>query len=86
MEYPEMPNPEKTTGQKLVEEWRESHPGMEIPPVQDQDLSARIDRLIAELTQKRVLDLRHIMTLDPTTCSRVVRSVRLQLPDVEVRT
>jgi len=88
-----MPNPNKTPGQKLVEEWWNSTPNAidGVGPMALENLKARIDRLIAELTPKRVLDLSRIdvrLWRDTLQCTfeHVIDAIRQQLPDVEVKT
>ena len=88
-----MPNPDKTPGQKLVEEWMTEQNADSFDDRRKlayDVLSFRIDRLIAGLTPKRVLDLRDV------TCDfcgdtvhdneELVRAIRQQLPGVEVKT
>jgi len=87
-----MPNPDKTPGQKLVEEWLNANG---LPKGHYTDLSSRIDRLLAELTHKRVLDLTGVFTFpksgpktgDYYLSENGVRdAIRQQFPDVEVKT
>ncbi len=83
-----MPNPDKTPGQKLVEEWRNNqNMGTlnEHHVFAYQVLEARIDRLIAELTPKRVLDLTALSDIYWEDFDRFVAAIRAQLPDVEVK-
>jgi len=86
-----MPNPDKTPGQKLVEEFLDERSFIKISKRSEVELWARVDRLIAELTPKRVLDLRDTVRINvdgkaaiPTWELKYYLST--QLPDVEVKT
>ena len=93
-----MPNPDKTPGQKLVEEWiteQNADSFDDRRKLAYDVLSFRIDRLLAELTHKRVLDLTGVFTFpksgpktgDYYLSENGVRdAIRQQFPDVEVKT
>jgi len=87
-----MPNPDKTPGQKLVEEWySDVKSWSQFLPTHRTDLVIRIDRLIAELTPKRVLDLSELFSWKDdgpraVYLDEVESMIRDQLPDMEVRT
>jgi len=84
-----MPNPDKTPGQKLVEEWySDVKSWSQLLPTHRTDLVIRIDRLLAELTPNRVLDLSTVPPAWDGDCSmyEVEKAIRAQLPDVEVKT
>jgi len=90
-----VPNPsDKTPGERLVEEWRKTSPGIwnEGDGVKEWDrLSAMFDTLLAEQSAGLVLDLRELFTWDAdgppaAYLDDVLDAIRKQLPGVKVLT